>query len=120
MNQEENTLAERRRTFAAMMAHSLERFLSEPEADRARRIQEVCRRCRFAHGRRDDRTVFRLYWCNWDTYHGGQIRPCAGRDCVKEGIFEPTSRTNRQGVAKYINEEWYRKKKGEAEGHEDD
>ena len=98
-----------RQDFAEMMAGSLKRYLGEPKQERERRIQEVCSRCRFAYGDRSHPKTFSMRWCNWDLYHGGRIRPCAGRDCVAMGIFEPAERNTRETVIKMLSRETYAK-----------
>ena len=106
MSQEETK--KRQQDFAERSSYNLKRYLEEPKQDRERRIQEVCSRCRFAYGDRSHPKTFSMRWCNWDLYHENRIRPCAGRDCVAMGIFEPAENT-RETVIKMISRETYAK-----------
>ena len=109
----------------AAAAYTLNRYLEEPEEERKKRIQEVCSRCRFAYGTwHQRRSLFKMLWCNWDSFHEGRIRPCAGRDCVATGIFQPAGRNGRETVAKLLSRENYSKmmmseKRGKRKSHED-
>jgi len=118
MNQETK---KKQQEFAAKTADNLKRFLEEPKCEREKRIQDVCRRCRYVYGYWNN-NIFKMRWCNWDAFHAGRTRPCAGRDCVSKGIFRPADSSNRETVMNHINRGTYaeREKKERDRIHEND
>lgn len=89
-------------------AYNVQRFLTEDPYEREKRIQNVCGKCLYSRGvwRKNvkNQEYFILFYCNYDTYHQGQLRPCAGRDCVEKGVF--VENNNKENVTKEIQSKW--------------
>lgn len=77
-------IAEQQRQYEKQLKIQVERFKSESKEEREKRIIKVCVNCMFARANGD-----KFIWCNYDVFHGGKLRPCAGRDCVELGVFKP-------------------------------
>lgn len=71
-----------------LMAEKILRASQETQDQRDKRHQQVCVKCVYAQTQKstEGRDIF--VSCNYILAHKHQ-RPCAGVDCVKEGIYEP-------------------------------